>query len=156
MKLPSIIALAVTLPVTLAQAQTPKDIAGCWSLQSAVLERGGQKLDLYGPDPVGQFMFTEDGHMSLIQMRRNLPQGVSGEPANGAVTTFVAYFGTYDLKGKKMTIDFEGATRSDWRNEKTLTRTIESVSASELVYMANPDQNTTVRLVAKPCASTKP
>ena len=94
--------------------------------------------------------------MSLIQMRRNLPQGASGEPANGVVSTFVVYFGTYTLNGTKMTIELEGSTRSDWRNEKTLTRTIESVSTSELVYVANPDQNTTVRLVAKPCASTKP
>jgi len=121
-----------------------------------VLERGGQKLDLYGSDPVGQFMFTEDGHMSLIQMRRDLPKGASGEPSNGVVNTFIAYFGAYDLKGKKMTINLEGSTRSDWRNEKTLTRTIESVSASELVYVANPDQNSTVRLVAKPCTPAKP
>jgi hypothetical protein len=153
MKIRSIaLSLGMMLVAGTAQAQTMKDLIGCWSLQSIVIEKSGQKLEPFGPNPIGQLTFTSDGHMSVIQMRSDLPEKASGEPTDKIVGTFIAYFGTYELQGKTVTLKVEGSTRSDWRN-KTFNRTLERISASELVWADKPDKDMTARLVAKRCST---
>jgi hypothetical protein len=144
--------LGIMLVAGTAQAQTTKDLIGCWSLQSVVIEKLGQKFEPFGPNPIGQLTFTSDGHMSVIQMRSDLPEKASGEPTDKIVGTFIAYFGTYELQGKTVTLNIEGSTRSDWRN-KTFSRTLESLTSSKLVWGDKPDKDTTVRLGAKRCST---
>jgi len=146
------LSLGIMLVADMAQAQTTKDLIGCWSLQSVVIEKSGQKLEPFGPNPIGQLTFTSDGHMSVIQMRSDLPERASGEPTDKIVGTFIAYFGTYELQGKTVTLNIEGSTRSDWRN-KTFSRTLESLTSSKLVWGDKPDKDMTVRLAAKRCST---
>jgi Lipocalin-like domain len=69
-------------------------------------------------------------------MRRDLPQGATGEPAAGdrIVQTYVAYVGTYTLDGKKLAVKVNGATRADWLNTTRVT-TVEKLTLSELVLV---------------------
>ena len=146
------LSLVMMLMTGLVQAQTKADIVGCWTLQSVVIDKAGAQIEPFGPNPIGQLTFTSDGHMSVIQMRSDLPEKASGEPTDKIVGTFMAYFGTYELQGKTVTLKVEGSTRSDWRN-KTFSRTLESLTSSELVWGDKPDKDMTVRLAAKRCST---
>jgi hypothetical protein len=128
------------LTLSSAHAQTAKDIVGCWRLQSLVADRGGEKSEPFGPNPIGQYLYTDDGHVSVVQMRPDAPQNASVEPTRLIVTSYIAYFGTYELRGKEIAIKVEGSTRSDWRNT-TLTRTIETFTPTKLVFAAHPDKD---------------
>ena len=92
--------------------------------------------------------------MSAIQMRPDLPQGATGEPTTPGdriVSTFIAYFGTYTLEGKELTLNIKGSTLSRWQNT-TATRTVEMQTPSDLVLIGDPgDMKST--LSAKRCAA---
>src|SRR5690349_13914485 len=47
------------------QAQTTPEIVGCWRLQSLVADRAGEKSEPFGPNPIGQYLNTGDGHVSV-------------------------------------------------------------------------------------------
>ena len=144
------VSFAMMFAANMVHAQTTKDIVGCWKLQTLVIDKAGEKLEPFGANPIGQLTFTPDGHMSVIQMRLDLPEGSTGEPTGKIVGTFMAYFGTYEVQGKTMTLKIEGSTRSDWRN-KTFNRTLESVSPTDLVWVDKPTKDMTARLSAKRC-----
>jgi len=144
----------MALTMSAAHAQTPQDLAGCWNLRSVVVDRAGEKSEPFGPNPIGQMWFSADGNMSSIQIRPDAPQGASTEPTKNIVSSYLAYFGTYELKGKDVIIRIAGATRSDWRNTTT-TRTIESVSP-DLIWAASPEKDLNVRLTARRCAAAAP
>src|SRR5215218_1480024 len=110
------IAAAVSLLPVSAQSQTAKDIEGCWSLMSFVIERkGGDRIEPFGPKPIGQYIYTADKHATIFQMRPDLPAGVSGDPKSATdpvVQTYVVYFGPYTLEGKTLTVNIgNGVTR---------------------------------------------
>ncbi len=78
-------------------------LVGAWMLASWVLtDAGGNESQPYGPDAVGQIVYTDSGRMGVHQMRPNadLPD-VSGLGPNEALarmaTTFFAYYGTYTV-----------------------------------------------------------
>jgi hypothetical protein len=142
------------LTLSSAYAQTVKDLVGCWKLQSVVADRAGEKSEPFGPNPIGQFLYTDDKHFSSIQMRPDAPQNASVEPKQLIVTGYLAYFGTYELRGKEIAIRAEGSTRPDWRN-KTLTRTIETLTPTKLVFAAHPDNELTVTVTADRCEAAR-
>ena len=133
-----------------AVAQTPKDLEGCWKMRSLVIEKGGEKTEPYGPNPVGQLLLSPDGHFSNIQMRPDLSSGANLQPTGGVVTTAIAYFGTYQVHGKEITVKVDGSTRADWQN-KTLKRTVEATSP-EMVWVDRPAPDFTARTIYDRCA----
>lgn len=92
----SLLSLFLLTPSS-AHAQTAKDLVGCWKLQSVVADRVGEKSEPFGPNPIGQFLYTVDKHFSSIQMRPDAPQNASVEPKQLIVTGYLAYFGTYAM-----------------------------------------------------------
>jgi hypothetical protein len=149
----SIVAVATTgllLAANSAQAQTSNDIVGCWRVHTLEIERPDAKLEPFGPNPVIQLIFMPDGHMSNISMRPDLPADYQ-QTDGGPTITILAYFGTYSLQGKTLTINTAngGSSRPDWRN-KTLTRNVE-VSKDQLLFTDNPVIGTVVRGFAKRC-----
>jgi hypothetical protein len=36
-----------------SHAQTAKDLEGCWTLNSLVIERKGERIEPFGPKPIG-------------------------------------------------------------------------------------------------------
>jgi hypothetical protein len=81
-----------------------KDIAGTWSVLSVVNEVDGKKVDLFGPNPQGQFIFTPDGHFSINIIRSgrtkfassNSKAGTAGENKEAMAGT-LSLFGTYTM-----------------------------------------------------------
>jgi hypothetical protein len=99
-------ATAGLLIANCAVAQTTKGIEGCWNMRSLVIDKAGEKVEPYGSKPVGQLILTPDGHFSNIQMHPDLGSSpVSLMPTGGpAVGTIIAYFGTYQMQGKEVTV----------------------------------------------------
>src|SRR5689334_8353547 len=131
-----------------ANALTSSDIVGCWRVQSVVVDPESAKLQPLGAHPTGQFIFTDNGHMSYVVMKADLPAEwqMTGDRV---VTTLIAYFGTYELRGQELSIRAEGSTRVDWRGQ-TLKRIVQHLSATELVIDTAPGLLPS-RIVANPC-----
>lgn len=149
MKLACVIAASLLgLITTDAYALASNDIVGCWRVQSVTIDPEGAKHQPLGSHPTGQFIFTDSGHMSYVVMKADLPAEwqMTGDRI---VTTLIAYFGTYELKGQELSIKAEGATRVDWR-EQTLKRVVQHLSATELVIDTAPGLVPS-RIVANPC-----
>jgi hypothetical protein len=67
-----------------AHAQTlKKQIVGSWSVVSVVNDVDGKKIDLYGPNPQGEFTFTADGHFSEHLMRPGRPKFAANNRLSG-------------------------------------------------------------------------
>ena len=64
MLLLALIGLVITADYAQAQA-LKKQLVGAWTVVSVVNEVDGKKIDLYGPNVQGLFMFTPDGHFSI-------------------------------------------------------------------------------------------
>lgn len=109
----------------------------------------GEKSEPYESNPVGQLLLTPDGHFSNVQMGPDLTSEASLQPKGGVVSNVLAYFGTYEMQGKDVTINVEGSTRADWQN-KTLKRTVENVSP-ELVWVDRPAPDFTARATYGRC-----
>jgi hypothetical protein len=143
-----VVTSVVVFTATSAQAQISKeDLVGCWRVQSLVVDPDGGKMEPLGK-PAGQLIFTDDGNMSFIVMRADLPAEWQ-HTGDRISTTLITYFGTYELKGKTLTIKAEGSTRVDWRGQ-TLTRIVEIVPKKELAFKTQ-SPNVPVHLTAKPC-----
>ena len=146
----ALLSATALLIVSAAVAETPKELEGCWKMRSLVIEKAGEKTEPYGPNPIGQLLLSPDGHFSNIQMRPDLGSGASMQPTGGVVSTAIAYFGTYQVEGKEITVKVEGSTRADWQN-KTLKRTVESISP-EMVWVDRPAPDFTARTIYDRCA----
>lgn len=82
-------------------------LVGTWRLVSYTDTVAGEApIRAYGVDPIGLFIFTADGHVS-ISIMRNPPDmtAPTTDPDRQACTPgwFCAYFGTYD-------VDYEAGT----------------------------------------------
>jgi len=115
--------LGVVLLGSAACAQTAKDLAGTWTLVSAVTEQGGTKTEPYGPNPKGIMTVDANGHYVIAAMRAGLPKVASnnrttGTPAENAaiVAGSIAHFGTLSVNEAEKVIIFkiETATFSNW------------------------------------------
>ena len=61
----TMLGVASVLSHTIAQQSTIKEqIVGTWTLVSATVERDGTKIEPFGPNPLGYFIFTAGGHFS--------------------------------------------------------------------------------------------
>ncbi len=98
----------VERPVT-APAATPRGtvptpdgaLVGTWRLVSYVdTPEGGEKIYAFGRQPIGQFIFTADGHVS-ISIMRNPPDPRTAttdvDPDACVPAWYCSYFGTYSI-----------------------------------------------------------
>ena len=96
------------LRVSAAGQQKPasaKDqIVGVWKLVSAEAEQDGKKVEFFGPDPVGIYVFDANGRFFSQISRSDLPKFASGNRYQGTpeenkavVQGFIAYFGNYSV-----------------------------------------------------------
>ena len=97
------------LAITTAQAEdeSARDrieqnpLVGTWNLvRYAETPEGGEPAQLFGESPIGQFIFTGDGHMS-VHIMRNPPNPedavVDPDPDACVPGWYCAYFGTYTV-----------------------------------------------------------
>lgn len=99
-----------------------KDIAGTWLVLSVVSEVDGKKVDLFGPTPKGQFIFTLDGHFSINIIRsgrkkfasNNSKAGTAGENKEAMAGT-LSLFGTYTMNSDGwQTLHIVGSSFPNW------------------------------------------
>lgn len=96
----------MSLPVLLlntlcnpAQAAGGNPLVGTWELQQYVdVPEGGKPVYAFGNPPVGLFVFTSDGHVSISLMRN--PPAIGSEskdpdPDACIPAWYCSYFGTY-------------------------------------------------------------
>jgi len=89
---------------TLAQKKAGalgKQIQGSWILVSMYNEQDGKKVDVFGPNPKGLWIFTPDGSFSQIITQASLPKFASNNRTKGTVEENQAVVqGTYAVFGK--------------------------------------------------------
>jgi len=123
------ILLAVTLAIVAgsAGAQSSSRLVGTWRLLSMVRpDSSGRSQPYWDERPLGQIIYTPDGHMSAQLYDSRRPRlGVWWELAEPAAarTAFVGlvtYFGTYsvDTIASTVTHELEGAMAPDWVGTK--------------------------------------
>jgi len=118
-----LVVLSLAFAADYAQAQiSKKQLVGTWSVVSVVNEVNGQKVDLYGPNPQGQFIFTADGLYSINIMRPGRPKFASNNRTAGtadenkqAMAGYIANFGTYAIAADgTLTLHIVGCSFPNW------------------------------------------
>ncbi len=135
-------ALAFTA-ATAASAQSARDLAGTWSVVSAVEEKAGNRTDFFGPNPRAMMMFDGNGHFMQIIMRDDLPRIAANgralateQEAEAVLGGSTAYYGTYTVPSEgKLVLRVERSIFANW-NGMEQQRTF-AVNGDELT-MANP------------------
>jgi hypothetical protein len=78
-------------------------LVGTWKLASfEETSPDGQRIELYGPDPVGILIYTNTGHMCVQIMRRDRPalpdlafEEIQADQIKEAIAGFTGFCGTY-------------------------------------------------------------
>ena len=105
-----------------AVGQTANDIAGTYTFVSAVASfPDGRRVEPFGPNLKGSYVFDRDGRFVFVMMRPELPKFASNNRTQGTpeenqavVQGSLAGFGTYSVADKVMTLKFEGSTFPNW------------------------------------------
>jgi hypothetical protein len=115
--------LGVVLSAGAVFAQTAKDLAGTWTLVSAVTEQDGKKSDTFGPHPKGILTVDGNGHYVIAIARADLPKVASNnrttatpEENKAIVGGSITHFGTLSVNAadKTMIFKIETATFPNW------------------------------------------
>lgn len=128
-----------------AVAQTAKDMAGTWILESdSSTTPDGRAVQPFGPDPLGVAMFDSNGHFAIVNARGDLPKFASSNRMHGTpeeneaiVHGTIAFFGTYTIKDGAMIQHIEGGTWPAWRGTDQ-KRTIASFTGDEQTWTTVP------------------
>jgi hypothetical protein len=116
--------LAATLLMsTTAQSASAQSVVGSWTLVSSVIERGGNKIEPFGPAPRGALILDANGRYAAMIARTGLPKIASDnratatpEEAKAIVAGSIAHFGSYTVSHADKTITFhiETSTHPNW------------------------------------------
>jgi hypothetical protein len=133
--------LGGVLAVGVAFAQTAKDLVGTWTLVSAITEQGGNKTDIYGPNPKGILTVDANGRYVIAFARADLPKVASNnrttatpEENKAIVQGSLTHFGTLSVNAadKTFTFKIETATFPNW--DGTEQKRPFTVTGDELQY----------------------
>lgn len=136
------------------QKSLKEQIVGTWTYVSstAKLPDGSP---LWGVNPKGLFILTDNGHFSWQVFRSDRPKFALNDRLHATPDEYaatmqgsLAYFGTYSINEVDQTISFttEGSTFPNSQGE-VLKRIITNLTADELVY-TNPATTTGARVEA--------
>lgn len=150
-----LLGLALLPRTALSQQKSLKEqIIGTWAYVSstAKLPDGSP---LWGPNPKGLFILTDNGHFSWQIFRSDRPKFALNDRLHATAYEYtatmqgsLAYFGSYSISETDKTINFttEGSTYPNSEGE-VLKRIITSLTADELIY-TNPATTTGARVEA--------
>lgn len=91
---------------------TDHSLVGTWMLESCIgSSSSGEERLSYGPNPVGQLIYTSDGYMSVVMSRHNRPKFASTDLVGGtteelkrAFEGLEAYAGPYEVNAENGTV----------------------------------------------------
>ena len=135
--------LGVVLSAGEVFAQTAKDLAGTWTLVSAVTEHGGNKTDTFGPHPKGILVVDANSRYVIAFARADLPKVASNnrttatpEENKAIVGGSLTHFGTISVNAadKTFTFKIETATFPNW--DGTAQKRAFTITGDELKYTA--------------------
>jgi len=92
-------------------------LAGSWKLLSAQVEMAdtGQRINLYGPKPMGRAILTEGGYVTFILAAADRPVPTAESDGAGLFKSMMAYTGTYRLEdGDKIITSVDVAWHPGW------------------------------------------
>jgi hypothetical protein len=124
-----------------AFGQTAKELVGSWTLISVTVNRDGEKVEPFGPNPKGTMTFDSGGRFSIIVTRSDLPKFASNNRETGTseenkavAQGSIAYFGTYnvDEDGHMFIVHVGGSTYPNWVG--TDQKRIFAITGDELKY----------------------
>jgi hypothetical protein len=115
-------AFGLTFTPGSAFAQTAKDLVGTWKSASTIVTGpDGRKTEPFGPNPNSILVFDANGRFVLVNTRPDLPKFASNNRMQGTaeenkaiVQGSIAYFGTYSVADKVLTLKLEGGTWPNW------------------------------------------
>jgi hypothetical protein len=121
-------------------------LAGTWKLVAWRRITGDGAISYpLGADARGQLIYTPDGTMAVQITGANRPLLATGDPLGGgaqvradAYSTYLAYFGTYEVQGESIIHRIEGSLFPDWSSQeqaRQLTR-----ERGELILRTPPMQ----------------
>ena len=138
------VAFAVLPPKAFSQQKSLKDqLVGTWTFVGST----GKAQDgspIWGPNPKGQLIFTDNGHYSSHILRSDVPKFTSKSRLQGtpdenkaAVHGGIASFGTYTVNeaNKSFTVRFEG---SSYPNNTGIEQTRPFTITGEELKVINP------------------
>jgi hypothetical protein len=143
-KLAALLLLAVPISASSARAQTIKDIAGMYTLVSAIVEQGGNKIETYGSGATGALSLDASGRYVQVFTAADIPKFASNNRMTGTaeenkavVAKSFAQFGTYSVSAVDKTIVFnvESATFANWNG--SVRRVNFTLSGDELTYVVS-------------------
>jgi hypothetical protein len=101
-------------------------LAGTWKLVAwrRIADDGTVSYPL-GADALGQLIYTPDGKMAVQLAGADRPALATGDPLGGdvqaragAYSTYLAYFGTYELQGESVVHSIDASLFPNWSGEK--------------------------------------
>src|ERR1700712_4771112 len=138
--------LGLVLPDRAFGQQKPlKDLlVGTWLQVSVdVVSTDGTRRALFGENPKGIVIYTNDGYFSLMQARTDLPKLASGRPATATadearavVAGSIAYFGKYSLDETSgvLSVDIHASTFANQTGDPNEKRTITLLTERDLKF----------------------
>lgn len=129
-----------------AAAQSLQEkLAGTWVVESVVNEQDGKRIEPFGPNPVGYFIFTRDGHYSFqivrpdrMKFAANNKNKGTAEENRQAIEGTVTIFGTYKIANEQdgtLHLHVIGSNFPNWDGTDQVRKAI--VSGDEMLY-TNP------------------
>ena len=120
-------------------------LAGTWIVESVVNEQDGKRIEPFGPNPKGYFIFTRDGHYSFqivrpdrIKFAANNKNRGTAEENRQAMEGTVTVFGTYKVANEQdgtIHLHVVGSNYPNWDGTDQVRKA--SVNGDEMLY-TNP------------------
>jgi hypothetical protein len=141
----TVLGLVMSLNGASAQTKSLKDqLVGTWNLVSEVdTQSDGKKVDGFGTNPLGVYMFDANGHFAQMLMRSDLPKYANrlkgtAEQEKAVAQGSVAYYGTYTVNeaDKVVNVHIVGGSFATFNGTEG-KRVIASLTADELKF-TNP------------------
>jgi hypothetical protein len=120
----SVLIVALLASTTVGAQDLANSMIGTWRLLSFKVERSdGSVADLYGPAPLGLLIYDRGGHMSIHQLKPDLPKCGTQDRrkcpdalARTAFDNYAGYWGRYEVKASEKAVLHHvlGASAPDW------------------------------------------
>jgi hypothetical protein len=124
-------------------AKQTVSLTGVWSLvRCDNVYPDGRRVELYGPDPQGQWIIDATGNYSMMIVRAMRGTFAAGDKSKGtpdeyraAALDFNAHFGHLSVEGMKLHVHIDRASFPNWDGRDSTTSF--TINNNELTYIVN-------------------